>query len=200
MFSNRPKLTSKRPVTIEDLNARKIGNTFHGTVLVSYKVVLDKGTGMCEVLRADLTDCKGEMTITLTTTSHLLCKFEDKIIPGTIIAIKEFQVAPKIDFDCGDSDYILLLKDSIEIVTIPPLENEYIFISGTTIKQLMSSTKEYVYGTIGVFDVAANTKGTQHILDIKDGHTDMDKAPVSFFTLLPFSFILLLAALIVFIK
>lgn len=118
------------------------------------------------------------MTITLTIGSHLLRKFEDKIIPGTAIAIKEFELAPKTDFDRGDSDYIILLKDSSQIETIPPLENEYNFIPGTTIRQLTSSTKEYAYGTVGALVVAANTKGTQHILDIKDGHTDMDKAPL----------------------
>lgn len=54
----------------------------------------------------------------------------------------------------------------------------------------MSSTKECAYRTIGALAMAANTKGTQHILDIKDGHTDMDKASVIFFILHPYSFIL----------
>ena len=66
----------------------------------------------------------------------------------------------------------------------------------TTIKQLLSSTKEYAYGTIGALAMGANTKGTQYILDIKDGHTDVNKASVSFLTLISFFAIIFFTILI----
>ena len=115
LTSTMAKLNTQKPITIEDLNARKSGNTFEGNVLVVYKVVLDRSIGTREVLHADLTDCKGEMTIIVTVGSNLVQKYKNKIVVGTAIAITDFDIAPKTEYDRGDSDCILILKDSTTI-------------------------------------------------------------------------------------
>ena len=60
----RSKLGNPNAISIEDLNARKERNTFEGDILVIYIATLDRENKMRKVLRADLIDFKGEMTIT----------------------------------------------------------------------------------------------------------------------------------------
>ena len=144
----RPKLTTQRLTTIEDLNANKSANTFQGNVLVVYKVVLDRTTGTREILCADLTDSKGEMTITLSSGSNLIQKYENTIVASTTIAITDFDIGPKSEFDHGDSNCILILNDSSKVETIPLLSTEYKFIRSTTIKNLLTSIEDYPNGSV----------------------------------------------------
>ena len=54
------------------MNARKEENTFEGEILVIYIVTLDRDNKTREVLHADLTNFKGEMTITLNMIGNLI--------------------------------------------------------------------------------------------------------------------------------
>lgn len=128
LTSTRAKLNTQKPITIEDLNAKKSGNTFEGNVLVMYKVILDRSTRTREVLRVDLTDYKGKMTIIVTVGSNCVQKYENKIVAGIAIAITNFDIALKTKYDHGDSDCILTLKDSTTIEKISLRSNEYKFI------------------------------------------------------------------------
>ena len=141
-------------ISIEDLNERKIGNTFEGDVLVVYKSNLDKINKTREVLRADLTDHKVEMTITLTINGHLVYQYEDKIVAGMGVSIIDFEIAPKTNYDRGDCDCILQLKETSFVETINHICNDYNFISSTTIRELLNSTSNYPIGTIGALVVA----------------------------------------------
>ena len=53
---------------------------------------------MREVLRADLTDQKAEMTITLTVNEYLVQRFEDKMVPAMAVFIEDFDIEPKSDY------------------------------------------------------------------------------------------------------
>ncbi|XP_057822077.1 uncharacterized protein LOC131034564 [Cryptomeria japonica] len=172
----RSKTKTQNCMSIEELNARKAGNMFDGDVLVVYKATLDKVNKTREVLRADLTDLKAEMTITLNVPSNLVQQYENKIIPGSGISITGFQIAAKTDYDRGDCDCILILKESSMVETKPSICKQYNFIPGTTIKQLLTSTNEYATGTIGALVVATKKKAFQYMIEIKDGFSDMDKA------------------------
>ena len=101
------------------MNASKIGNIFEGDILVVYIATLDRENKTREVLRADLIDFKGEMTITLNVTGNLVQQYKTKIVPGTSIIVLGFQVEHKITYECIDYDCILILKDSSTIETIP---------------------------------------------------------------------------------
>ena len=68
----RSKLGNPDTISIKDLNARKTVNTFEGDILVIYIATLDRENKTREVLRADLTDFKGEMTITLNVIGNLV--------------------------------------------------------------------------------------------------------------------------------
>lgn len=162
------------------MNARKAGNIFQGDVIVKYKAILDKTNKTREVLRADLTDTKGEMTITLNVTADLVAHYEDKIIPGSGLSISNFQIAPRTDYDRGDCDCILVLTKSSIVEIIPRLCIDYKFIPSTAIKQLLASTEQYATGTIGVLVTRAKKIGLQYIVDVQDGDSEFDKAQVHF--------------------
>ena len=174
----RSKLENPNAISIEDLNARKIGNTFEGDILVVYIATLDRENKTREVLRADLTDFKGEMTITLNVTGNLVQEYKNKIVPGTSIIVSGFGIGHKTTFDRGDSEFILKLQDSSIIEIIPWLCQKYKFIPSTTIKQLLRSTSTYAIGTIGALVVAGRQTSSQHVVDIKDGNNDDDKVQV----------------------
>ncbi|XP_059070801.1 uncharacterized protein LOC131860407 [Cryptomeria japonica] len=170
--SKRSKINNEISLSIDDLNARKAGNNFQGDVLVIYKATLDKVNKTREVLRAYLTDLKGEMTITLTVSNNLLHKFEDKIIVGMGLSISDFDVVPRTDYDRGDCDCVLLLKDTSTLQVIPRILHDYNFIPNTTIRHLLNNTSDYPIGTIGALVVAAKRSGVQYTLEIKDAHND----------------------------
>ena len=120
----RSKLGNPNVISIEDLNARKIGNTFEGDLLVVYITTLDRENKTWEVLHVDLTDFKGEMTITLNVTENLIQEYKNKIVPGTSIIVSRFQIGHKTTYDHRDFDCILMLQDSSTIETIPWLCRE----------------------------------------------------------------------------
>jgi hypothetical protein len=65
--------------------------------------------------------------------------------------------------------------------------SEYRFIPDSTISQIAQSTDVYPIGTIGAALTLARKIGSQHILHIKDGESDNEKAMVPLFI---FSFVL----------
>ena len=167
-----------RIVSIEQLNARRAGDTFQGDVLVVYKATLDKANKTREMLCANLIDHKAEMTITLNVSGNLVYQHEPKIVPGSAISILDFQVAPRTDYDRGDCDCILILTAISSTKNISRLCQEYKFIPSATISQLLTTVNEYPAGTIAALVVGAKKMGTQFAIDIKDGHTDIDRAQV----------------------
>ncbi|XP_057852675.2 uncharacterized protein LOC131062948 [Cryptomeria japonica] len=174
-ITKRSKVKGQNAISIEDLNARKAGNIFEGDVLIVYKATLDKVNKSRPVLLADLTDLKAEMTIIVNVTGDLVENYEEKIVPNSAICISGFDIAPKTDYDRGDSDCILILKDSTTIETMPRMCQEYNFIPSTTIKQLRFSTNEYPIGTIGALVTRTGKQGSQYTLDIKDGDNETHK-------------------------
>ena len=70
---------------------------------------------------------------------------------------------------------------------IPDVCSEYHFVPDSTISQLAQSTDIYLIETIGEVFTLARKFGSQHILHIKDGESDNDKAMVPLFI---FSFVL----------
>ncbi|MCY6524748.1 hypothetical protein, partial [Actinobacillus pleuropneumoniae] len=86
-------------VSIEDLNSRKIGQLFLGDIMVVYSAFLDKANKSRQVLRADLTDAQGMMTITLSVPAHLVERHEHKILQGNSISITNFRILPKSVYD-----------------------------------------------------------------------------------------------------
>ena len=120
----RTRFKKPKIVSIKQLNAKRAGDTFQGDVLVVYKATLDKANKTWEMLRADLTDHKAEMTITLNVSGNLVYQHEPKIVPGSAISISDFQVAPRTDYDRGDCDCILILTDISTTENIPRLCQE----------------------------------------------------------------------------
>ncbi|KAH9301952.1 hypothetical protein KI387_013535, partial [Taxus chinensis] len=153
--TSTPSLTS-----IDDLNTFTIGNIFQGNVLV--------------LLRADLTDEKAELTVTLNVAHKFIPMHEDKVVAGKGIQITNFSIAPKTSYDRGDCDVILLLNESSTVESTPPLSIEYKFIPNTTVKQLLNNTEPYAVGTIAAIVTSAKQIGLQLILEIKDGPTEED--------------------------
>ena len=82
MAKCRSKVKTTGTTSIEELNERKIGKIFEGDVLVLYKYVLDKVNKTREVLHADVTYIKVEMTITVNVKDNLVEQFKDKLIVG----------------------------------------------------------------------------------------------------------------------
>ena len=118
------------------------------------------------------------MTITLIVNGHLVNQYEDKIVPGMGVSITDFDIAPKIDYDRGDCDCILQLKETSSVETINRICNNYNFIPSTTIRDLLNSTSNYPIGTIGALVVVTQKQGNVNILQIKDGHSEEDNAQV----------------------
>lgn len=107
--SYKTKENNLNSILIEDPNGRKVGNSFQGDVLVVYKATLDRVNKICEVLCVNLMASKVEMTITLNVVGNLIQNFEEKIVVGSRMLIIGFQIVPKIYYDHGDSDCILIL-------------------------------------------------------------------------------------------
>jgi hypothetical protein len=56
--------------------------------------------------------------------------------------------------------------------------SKYHFVPDMTIRQIAQSSDIYPIGTIGVAVTLARKLGSQHILHIKDGELDSDKAMI----------------------
>ena len=169
------------PISIEELTSWKAGNVFHGNIVAVYRTMLDKLRKTNEIFRADLTDSKGEMTITLNLRGNLVKEHEEKLVAGKAICVKDFKIAPKTDYDHCESECILVADQKTTIENIPLVCQEYTFIPNTCIKELLQTVDKYAVGTIGAIVTSTKISGSQYILEIKDGNSDHDKAIVSKF-------------------
>jgi hypothetical protein len=146
--------------------------------MVVYNTYLDKVNKSRKILRADMTDENGMMTVTLTVLAHLIQRHEEKILPGSGISIANFKILPKTNYDRGDCDRVISLDESSLIETLSPICKEYNFIPDTTIRQFADNMDVYPIGAIRVVVTLARKVGLQYTLHIKDGNTDNDKATV----------------------
>lgn len=146
--------------------------------MVVYSAFLDKANKSRQVLRADLTDAQGMMTITLSVPAHLVERHEQKILQGNSISITNFRILPKTVYDRGDCDKIILLNESSIIETVPEVCKEYCFIPNTTIRQFANKKEMYPIGTIAAAVTLAKRVGLHYILHIKDGDSENDNATV----------------------
>jgi hypothetical protein len=129
-------------------------------------------------MRADMTDKEAMMTVTLTIPTQLVQKHAEKILPGNGISITNFNIFPKkymtvvIVIRLFFSMKQVLWKKFLHVCS------EYRFVPDVTINQLAQSGDIYPIGTIGAAVTLARKLGSQHILHIKDGESDNDKAMV----------------------
>ena len=93
------------------------------------------------ILRADITDAKGDMIVTLNACGNLIDKYEEIITLGKSIRVINFKVAPKTNYDHGDCDCILIVDHHTTIEKIEFVCEEYFFIPNTTIKILLATTE-----------------------------------------------------------
>jgi hypothetical protein len=63
--------------------------------MVVYNTYLDKVNKTCKILRADMTNENGMLTVTLIVPAHLLQRHQHKILPGSGISITHFKVYQK---------------------------------------------------------------------------------------------------------
>ena len=63
--------------------------------MVVYNTYLDKVNKTRKILRADMTDENGMLTVTLTVPAHLIQTHEHKILPGSGIYITNFKILQK---------------------------------------------------------------------------------------------------------
>jgi hypothetical protein len=155
--------------------------------MVVYTTYLDKENKSRSIMRVDMTDKDAMMTVTLTIPPQFVQKHAEKILPRNEISITNFNVFPKTVYDCGDCDRIILLNKTSIVEKNPAICSKYHFLPDSTIKQLAQSTDIYPIGMIGVVVTLARKFGSQHILHIKNGESDSDKAMVPLFI---FSFVL----------
>ena len=179
-------MTSK-VLSIEGLNNHRSGQVFIGDIMVVYNTYLDKANKSRSIMHADMTDKEAMMIVTLTIPRQLGQKHAEKILSGNGIPITNLNIFPKIVYDRGDCDRIILLNETIIVETIPAIFSEYRFVSGATINQLAQSNDIYPIRTIGAVVTLAIKLASQHILHIKDGKSNIDKAMVPLFM---FSFVL----------
>ena len=93
MFPNRQKHSKFNVVTIQDLKGLKVGNVFHGDVIVIYKTTIDRVHNI-DLLRLDLVDEKGEMTIIVNVPHNLIPIHKSKLIPRQGVCIEGFKISP----------------------------------------------------------------------------------------------------------
>jgi hypothetical protein len=146
-----------------------------------YITYLDKENKTRCIMCADMTDNKAMMTITLTIPTQLVQKHAEKILPGNGISITNFNILPKIVYDHGDCDHGLYRSmKQVLWKNFPRFVQNIVFIPDTTINQLAQSNDIYPIGTIGAVVTLERKVGSQHILHIKDGESDNNKAMVPF--------------------
>ena len=157
---NRKNHDDCKPVTIQELKSLKTGNVFHGNVI-------------------DMTDRKGQLTITLNIPHKLISKYDDICVEGNCLCISEFKISSKTKYDHGNCNCILQISDPSTIEKIEPVCKDYSFVPTTTIRQLLASKNPYAIGTIGAIVKSTKQIGTQFALHIKDGNDEDDQAMVS---------------------
>ena len=167
-------------LSIEGLNFRQTGQLFIGDIMVMYNTYLDKENKSRCIMRAYMKNNESMMTVTLTIPTQLVQKHAKKILSGNGISIKNFNILPKTVYDCGDCDRIISLNETNIVEKVPMVFSEYHFVPDTTISQIAESNDFYPIGTIGAVVTLVRKVGSQHILHIKDGDSDNDKAMVPF--------------------
>ena len=138
------------------------------------------------------------MIVTLIIPDELIQEHQERLLLRKSVSVSNFQVLQKTNYDRGDCDHTLLLKQSSKIESIPHACKEYNFVLGTTIKQLAKNAKIFATRTIGTILIVAQKIGQQYTLHVKYGNIDSDKATVNlshwtfFFihNLFPFLFLL----------
>jgi hypothetical protein len=160
---------------------------FVGDIMIVYSTYLDKANKSRSTMGANMTDKEAMMTITLTIPPKLVQKHAEKILLGNGISITNFNILPKTVYDRGDCDRIISLNETSIVEKIYVVCSEYRFVPDSTINQLTQSINIYPIKTIGATVTLARKLGSQHILHIKDGESNSDKAMVSLFI---FSFVL----------
>jgi hypothetical protein len=80
--------------------------------MVVYSTYLDKENKTRYIMCADIIDKEALMIITLTIPSKLVQKHAKNILPGNGISITNFNIFPKIVYDCGDCDRIISLNET----------------------------------------------------------------------------------------
>ncbi|KAH9328234.1 hypothetical protein KI387_000342, partial [Taxus chinensis] len=183
----RPRNETPTLVSIDDINNYKFGEIFEGDIMAAYKTVLDKQRGK-ELLRVDLTDKKGELTITVNIMAPFIKTHEPSIIPQKAIRITNFTIAPKSDYDHCDCDFILQITKNTTIQSIDCIFPHHMFIPNSSIHQLLSTTDHYATATIAAICTSCQQIGNQFIIDITDGNSPNDKARVYIFQTLAADF------------
>ena len=125
-------MTSK-VLSIEGLNSCRNGEVFAGDIMVVYSTYLDKAKKSRSILRDDMIDKKALMTVTLTIATQLVQKYAKKILSGNGISITNFNIFPKIVYDCGDCNRIISLNETSIVEKIPVVCSDYRFIPDSTI-------------------------------------------------------------------
>jgi hypothetical protein len=131
-------------------------------------------------MHADMTENEALMTVTLTIPTQLVQKHAEKIFLGNGISITNFNIFSKTVYDRGYCDRIISLNETIIMEKIPTICSKYNFVPDTTINQLAQSNDTYPIRTIGATVRLSRKLGSQHIIHIKYGESDNDKAMVSF--------------------
>lgn len=93
-------------------------------------------------MHADLTNLKEKMIIKLNINGNLMQEHQHNIILGLGVSISGFQIAPRLNYDRGDYDCILMLKNTSTIESMPQFSKDYYFILDTTISQLLATTNQ----------------------------------------------------------
>lgn len=83
---------------------------------------------------------------------------------------------PRSDYERGDCDCILVLKDSSTMIKINSICNQYSFILNTTIRSLLNSTNNYLIGTVSALVVGTLKQGNVNFLEMQDGQSNKDYA------------------------
>jgi hypothetical protein len=105
------KLITPKILSIEGINSRRTGQVFVEDIMVIYSTYLDKENKTRCIMHADMTNSEALMTVTLTIPTQLVQKHAEKIFPGNGISITNFNLLPKIVYDCGDYDRIISLNE-----------------------------------------------------------------------------------------
>jgi hypothetical protein len=179
-------VTSK-VLSIEGLNNCQTRQVFVGDIMVVYITYLDKENKSRSIMHANMTEKDTMMTVTLTVPPQLVQKHAKNILLCNGVSITYFNILPKTVYDCGDCDQIISLNEKSIVEKIYAIFSEYHFVPDSTISQLAQSTTIYPIRTIGVVVTLSRKFGSQHILHIKYGESDNDKAMVPLFI---FSFVL----------
>jgi hypothetical protein len=148
--------------------------------MVVYNTYLDKENKTRHIVHADMTDNEAMMTVTLTIPAQFVQKHAEKIFPSNGISITNFNILPKTVYDRGDCDRIISLNETSVVEKVPTVCSEYHFIPDTTINRFAERKDIYPIRTIGAVVTLARKVGSQHILHIKDGNSDNDKATIPF--------------------